>query len=294
MNAESEHQPQVLRSLLIFLVLLVAVGALGYGIYKMLIAPSKKQPGSAIVQSVTPSEESGLSEEASYERDEEQGKQLQRAKETILTLVKVRSAEEVVPLIAGGEEIREEILAYLKEHPMRKGRVIQTETQPIDGDVLLRSTVVNDSGNWFEINIPLKTGLIDWGSFSGKNLGNEAEILKMAQEPDGVPVRVVLNFGPQNSYYNYEFVDDKKWRACRATHPDFDHDYWVYVERGGLADQQLKDALLTDSGRVTMVLRLKAASDKVTTTRQMEVLSMESVTWFLSGGLITQAEGKQQ
>jgi len=77
-------------------------------------------------------------------------------------------------------------------------------------------------------------------------------------------------------YYNFDYLDDSKWRSYRLESPDGHHTLYGYVERGSEVDKQIHvDA---DTKTLAMMLSLKFVPDSKAKD-QVEIVSMIAEGW---------------
>mgnify|MGYP005989021397 CR=1 FL=1 len=287
MRWKANNTSDQLQRLLVFFIAVIAIGVVSYGGLKAFqkLKSSSSKGASDVSETLQ-----GLGENSSEELNrvpdaviEDRSELLRRARQTMDAMLSARKIDEIVPLIENGEELRGRITKYCRSRPWIGGRIVSSEIQE-SGRKALRALVKSPSGGIQELSISLDSGLIDWGTFSGENIGSEAEVLQRSLSDEGVVARLIIEFGPNLNYHNFRFGDEKLWVAYRISHPDFEEFYWVYAKKGGMVEERLRRMLVGDSGKVAMILRLKASGAEELSRRQLELIDVISYTWSLPDG----------
>ena len=117
---------------------------------------------------------------------------------------------------------------------------------------------------------------IDWESWVGWSEMPWEEIVEK-QPVQPVLVRAMLN---QVDYYNFEFIDESKWRSYMLSSPDGEKILYGYVERNSPLDQMIRPA--EPSAVVAVTLRIRFPENAKSPN---QVVISEYVTdgWLIAG-----------
>lgn len=150
-----------------------------------------------------------------------------------------KSVDELLPLVrnpetaearmrghyAGGQVVPAGLFSFnLNKQPVTADGI--TEFQILTGEQELKTLAFADSTQGLKI---------DWESWAGWSEMDWEEFLK-SKPVEEKTFRVVLG---AVEYYNFDFIEERKWKSYRLTSPDREQAVFGYVERDSLLVQQL-------------------------------------------------------
>lgn len=113
---------------------------------------------------------------------------------------------------------------------------------------------------------------IDWEAWVGWSEVSWADFIS-TKPSDPKTFRLTL---AKVDYYNFNYVDDVKWRSYRIESPDGAHSLYGYVERGSEVDRQIN--IDADTKNLSLMLSLKFPPDS-NGKDQVEIVSLIAEGW---------------
>jgi hypothetical protein len=166
------------------------------------------------------------------------------------TFLSAKRIEDMLPVVRDPKGIWQKMREYYPEgviEPIEMSGFNPTGRVSYKGNSAAVSITTADFEQKQLIFVEGKDGLkIDWESWAGWSEMPWEEIVEK-QPVQPVLVRAILKWV---DYYNFEFIDESKWRSYMLSSPDGEKILYGYVERNSPLDQMIRPAEPTAAAAV--------------------------------------------